>query len=154
MTTVSRVCEHSIGNWPLRPLTLGRLHILHYQVFSCPIGPRSAMRNDSPRGWASSVDSLYDRAGVMSSPRALKPVLIAALKIITKQQEAADVSGQCAEDRAVFREISNSHGTENIDPLKPDLLSQWTVLFDVSSCCSNRNNTSVWTGLSSCAFCY
>lgn len=59
------------------------------------------MRNDGPAGGASSVDSLYSQPGVMSVPRALKLTLIAALKIITKQQEAVDVSGPCtvAEDR-------------------------------------------------------
>lgn len=60
-----------------------------------------------PAGWASSVDSLYSQPGVMSMPRALKLTLIAALKIITKQQEAADVSGPCtvAEDRLMPGEI-------------------------------------------------
>lgn len=40
-------------------------------------------------------------------PGALKLTLIAALKIITKQQEAADVLGQCGvvEDGLTFREI-------------------------------------------------
>lgn len=46
----------------------------------------------------------------MSVPRALKLTLIAALKIITKQQEAADVLGQCraVEDALMFREIHSS----------------------------------------------
>lgn len=50
------------------------------------------------------MDSLYSQPGVMSVPRALKLTLIAALKIITKQQEAADVLGQCrvVEDALMF----------------------------------------------------
>lgn len=58
-----------------------------------------------PSGWASSVDSLYSQPGVMSVPRALKLTLIAALKIITKQQES--VLGQCTavKDTLMFSEI-------------------------------------------------
>lgn len=65
------------------------------------------MKNDGSLDVASSVASLYSHPGVMSMPRALKLTLIAALKIITKQQEAADVLGQCrlVEDRVMFREI-------------------------------------------------
>lgn len=74
-----------------------------------------------PAGWASSVDSLYSQPGVMSVPRALKLTLIAALKIITKQQEATDVSGPCrvAEDRFMPCEIysggQSPGSSENID---------------------------------------
>lgn len=46
----------------------------------------------------------------MSVPRALKLTLMAALKIIPKQQEAVDVLGQCRvlEDGLMFRQIYSS----------------------------------------------
>lgn len=84
-----------------------------------------------PSGWASSVDSLYIQPGVMSVPRALKLTVIAALKIITKQQEAADVLGQCAavKDTPMCSEIYSGGQTpdrpENkvlVLPLKLDFI--------------------------------
>lgn len=78
------------------------------------------------------MDSLYSQPGIMSVPRALKLTLIAALKIITKQQEATDVSGPCtvAEDRLMPCEIysggQSPGNSENIDlilPLKRGFIS-------------------------------
>lgn len=71
------------------------------------------------------MDSLYSQPGVMSVPRALKLTLIAALKIITKQQEAADVSGPCtvAEDRLmpgiIYSGGQSTGSSENIDLILP-----------------------------------
>lgn len=58
-------------------------------------------------------------------PRALKLTLIAALKIITKQQEAADVMGPCtvAENSLMPGEIysggQSPNSSENIDLILP-----------------------------------
>lgn len=79
------------------------------------------------------MDSLYSQPGVMSVPRALKLTLIAALKIITKQQESADVLGQCTavKDTLMFSDIYSGgrtpDGSENeglMLPLKLDFISQ------------------------------
>lgn len=97
---------------PPTGVTFDALPGLHSSLW-CVLCFFFVMKNDGSLDVASSVASLYSQPGVMSMPRALKLTLIAALKIITKQQEAADVLGQCrlVEDRVMFREIYSSGQT-------------------------------------------